>query len=161
MSQVHCEHCGQAFRVSRIEENRDYFCCAGCALRARVPVDTEGNYPVNADLIGALVLGFLYFNQLLDWGLGSLVAWQGKALLAQRFAFGGAVLGVMVWFGVVLLQRRAGPLRGKDYVVAAISLTLIIASVQSTPLAASLLAAANALGLTWAFRGIARRKEKI
>jgi len=156
MTQVHCDHCGQPFRVRRIEEDRDYYCCAGCALRARVPVDRDGNYPVNADLISALAVGFLYFNQLLDWGLGALVARQGKALLAHRFAFGGVVLAAAVWVGLVWLERRAGPLRGKDYLVTAVSFLLLAASFQSSLPAPAYLAVGNGLLLIWSFRGVFR-----
>lgn len=159
MSQQHCDYCGQPFRVGEVDQDRDYFCSAGCAVRARVPVDAQGNYPVNADLIGTLAVGFLYFNQLLDWVLHALVAAQGKAFLAQRFIFAGVVLAVLVWLGVLLLQRRAGPLRGKDYVVAAVSLALIAAAVREVPVAENLLAGANALVLIWAFRGVFRRKR--
>lgn len=161
MSQASCDYCGQPFRIAEVDENRDYYCCAGCALRARVPVDARGNYPVNADLVGALAVGFLYFNQLMDWALGSLVARQGKAILAQRFIFGSVVMAVLVWLGVLFLQRRAGALRGKDYVVAAVSLTLIVTGVRAMPVDEAILAGANALVLIWAFRGVFRRKRKV
>lgn len=156
MSQVHCDHCGQSFRVRRADDSRDHFCCAGCAFRARVPIDAEGNYPVNGALISALVVGFLYFNQLLDWGVAALVTRQGKAALAQRFAAGGATFAVLVWLGLVWLQLRAGPLRGKDFLVAAVSLALIASSFRSVPLSLGLLASANAVLLIWNFRGIFR-----
>ena len=160
MSQVSCAHCGQVFRVNRIDEERDYFCCAGCALRARVPVGPEGNFPVNRDLLLALTVGFLYFNQLLDWGLSSLLARQDRLVLAQRFAWGSVILALIVWLGLLLLQRRAGPLRGKDYVVAVVSFTVMAASFRSAGEAGGLLAAANAVFFIWSFRGVIRRKNR-
>lgn len=156
MTQVPCDHCGRAIRVRRVDEKRDYFCCAGCALRARVPIDREGNYPVNGALVSALVVGFLYFNQLLDWGLAALVAHQGKAGLAQRFTAGGATLAIMVWLGLVWLEFRAGPPRGKDLLVGAVTLALIVSSFRSVPPSLGLCVSANAVLLVWVFRGIFR-----
>ncbi len=160
MNQVHCHHCGQSFRVRRADPKREYFCCAGCVLRARVPVDAAGNYPVTGELIAVLVVGVLYFNQLLTWGVGALLARQDKVLLAQRFSMAGVILALLVWLGLVLLQRRARPGQGKDYVITAVSFLFIAASLGSALPAGGLLAAANGMFLAWSLRGVFRRKVK-
>lgn len=159
MSTVTCRYCGLPFRVRRVEPGRDYFCCTGCSILARVPVDAGGNYPVNGALVSGLTLGFLYFNQVLAWLVGVLLAREGKGLLADRFAWVSAGAALVVWAAVLVLQRRGGVSRGKDYVVAALVLGLLVASARTLPPSGALCAAANAVLLVWNFRGAARRRR--
>lgn len=158
MTSVTCRHCGLPFRVSRVEPGKDYFCCTGCAILSRIPVDGRGNYPVNAHLISALALAFLYFNQLLFWAMSVLLAREGRLVLAERFAWIGTGAALCVWLGVVIVQRREGAARRKDILFGALSLLLLLAACRSLPPVAPLLAAANAVWLVWSFRGVLRKR---
>lgn len=152
-----CNHCGTTFRVARAEDApRAAFCCAGCGLRAKVPIDGEGNFPVNGYLIFGLVIGFAYFNQLLGWGMHGLLLKQEKLPAADGFARAGVIAALFVWFGVVSFQWRLRALRAKDTVVAAVALVILGWAIREWPPAGGLLAAANAILLIWNFRGIFR-----
>jgi hypothetical protein len=158
MSTVNCRYCGIPFHVRRNEPGQDYFCCSGCALLARVPVDAQGNFPVNAHLVWALALGFLYFNQLLAWAVAALLLREGRAALADRFWWITISAAFAVWLGVFWLQHKEKVARGKDYAFGIICLTLLGAAFVAWPPRGGLLAAANAIWLGWAFRGLLRRK---
>lgn len=155
---VTCHYCGLPFQVRRVEEGRPAYCCTGCAVLARVPVDAAGNFPVNAHLVSALAVGFLYFNQLLMWGLTVLLTREGNADLALRFQWIGAGAAFAVWLSVLWVQRREGAARGKDHVFSLLVLSLLIAGATGPSHRAWLLAAANAAGLAWSFRGLLRKR---
>ncbi len=157
---VHCHYCGLPFRVRRVEEGRPSYCCTGCAVLARVPVDAAGNYPVNAHLVSALAVGFLYFNQLLMWGLAVLLAREGNADLALRFRWIGVAAAFAVWLSVLWVQRKEGAARGKDYAFSLLVLALLIAGAAGSAHRGWLLATANAAGLAWSFRGLLRKRAR-
>lgn len=158
MSTVTCRHCGLPFRVRRVEPGRDYFCCTGCSLLARVPTDAQGNFPVNAPLVSALTVAFLYFNQLLAWAVSVLVAREGKLPLSNRLGWAAAGAALIVWVAVAVLQAKSGASRAKDMLVAVITLSLLVASIRTLPPSGSLCAAANAVFIAWSFRGALRRR---
>jgi hypothetical protein len=160
MTTTGCRYCGLPFKVRRVEPGQDYFCCTGCAILARVPVDADGQFPVNRHLVGALVTGFLYFNQLLFWLLAILLARdEGGALQAGRFAWLSAGAGGVVWLTILIVQLRERAARASDFVVAALVLAshALAASVEQPSL--TCMAAANALFLLWSLRGVLRRRR--
>ncbi|MDR0352481.1 MAG: hypothetical protein LBI02_03705 [Opitutaceae bacterium] len=153
-----CRYCGQPFKARRVEPGRDYFCCTGCALLARVPVDAKGQFPVNAQLVSALALGFLFFNELLCWLSGVLLTARTDGAAAARFLWIAAALALVTWAGVGIIQLRERAARAAD--VAALALALGAhgwAALREQPPAAWLMAAANAGLIGWSLRGIWRR----
>jgi hypothetical protein len=160
MTPVACRYCGLPFKVSRVEPGRDYFCCTGCAMLARVPVDPQGQFPVNSHLISALVTGFLYFNQLLFWLLSILLARDAaQSELAQRFGWLAAAAAFVVWAAVLIVQLREKSARAGDFVVAALALAVHGLAFRVLPPSAVCMAAANAVLLLWSVRGLLRRKR--
>lgn len=155
---VTCEHCGLPFSVARATPGRAVYCCSGCALAARVPVDASGQFPVNATLVTALGLGFGLFNQLLFWLLALLVAQRSEdAENAARLAWGSSGIGAVVWAALVLCQARVGARRAADCVLAAASgAGLVWACSAAAP---GFAFAANALFALWSLRGLRRRKR--
>ncbi len=160
MSPVACRYCGLPFKVRRIEPGRDYFCCTGCAMLARVPVDQSGQFPVNAQLISILVVGFLYFNQLLFWLLGVLIGRDlAQAETALRFGWLTAATAVAVWLVVVVIQWRERTMRRADWVVAALVAIVFIIAWRERPPVAWMMAAANGCWLIFQARGLLQRKR--
>lgn len=157
MPAVSCVHCGGAIRGARAEIDAPACCCGGCALRARVPVDAQGNFPVNGSLSVALVIGFLFFNQLLAWGMGVLSARQGKISAVSKWFWAEEVLAVAVWLTTLVVLVRWKVFRRREFVVAVITGgSMVFAATQNQPVPAWFVVA-NAIWLTWGFRGIFRR----
>ncbi len=154
---VTCDHCGLPFSVARPTPGRAVYCCSGCALAARVPVDAQGQFPVNAALVTALGLGFVFFNQGLFWLLAVLVARRPDGLAnAGRLEAVSFAVGAVVWVALVVCQARVGARRPVDWAVVAVSAAVIAwAWGGSTP---GLAVAANALLVLWALRGVRRRR---
>lgn len=160
MTPVACRYCGLPFKVGRVQPGRDYFCCTGCAMLARVPVDSQGRFPVNGHLIPALVTGFLYFNQLLFWLLGVLLARdEAHAVLAARFGWLAAGAAFVVWSAVLFVQLREKSARAGDFVVAALALAAHGLAFRVVPPSAMCMAGANAVLLLWSVRGLLRPKR--
>ena len=160
MSPVACRYCGLPFKVRRVEPGRDYFCCTGCAMLARVPVDQSGQFPVNAQLISMLAVGFLYFNQLLFWLLGVLLARDAAQVeTAVRFGWLAAAAALAVWLATIVIQWRERTARRADHVGAALVLIVHVAACRETPPAAWLMAAANGGWLIFQARGLLQRKR--
>ena len=150
----HCGNCGQSFSTLEPVTTAAEFCNLGCAIRGRLPVDAAGNFPVNQHLVGALVVGLLFFNQLLTASLSALLRHQGRTELALRIAWVSIIMAVLVWLTTIVLQRREGVRRGKDHVVSAVVLSIILASIWKTEPRIGLGAAATAALLIWNFRGL-------
>jgi hypothetical protein len=160
MTPVACRYCGLPFKVHRVEPGRDYFCCTGCAMLARVPVDADGQFPVNAHLVSALVVGFLYFNQLLFWLLGLLSDRDAAhAAVATRLHWMAAAAALAVWAGVFWLQRRERSGRAADGIVVILVLGVHALAFRTLPPSAACMAGANAALLLWSARGVLRAKR--
>jgi hypothetical protein len=160
MTPVACRYCGLPFKVRRVEPGQEYFCCTGCAMLARVPVDSQGQFPVNAHLISALVIAFLFFNQLLFWLLGAVLGRDGtQTVLAQRFGWLAAAMALVVWLTVLVVQRREKAARAGDLVVAGLTLGVHGIAFHVLPPVAAYMAGANAFLLVWSSRGLLWRKR--
>lgn len=156
---VVCEHCGLPFSVGRVAPGRPVYCCSGCALAARVPVDADGQFPVNAALVTALSSGFVFFNQALFWLLGILLARRADAASATnagRLALASLAIGAAVWLALAIFQTRAGARRGADFFILILALAGIGAAFAVCQ--PGLAVGANALLAAWALRGLARKK---
>lgn len=156
---VVCEHCGLPFSVARVAPGKPAFCCSGCALAARLPVDANGQFPVNAALATALGVGFVFFNQSLFWLLAILLARradEASAVNAGRFEIASLAAGAAVWFALAFFQTGAGARRVVDRLWLAVTLAgLGWALATARP---ELALAANAGLAGWALRGLARKK---
>lgn len=169
---VVCEHCGLPFTVARTTPGRAVYCCSGCALAARVPVDASGQFPVNAALVTALSVGFAAFNQVLFWLLGVLLARRAGAFSdtaseapgadlasaenAARFAWASLGVGAVVWISLAVLQWRVGARRAADLCVLALGLAGVVAGLAlRQPTWAAL---GNALVIAWSLRGLRRKR---
>ncbi len=157
MERVACHHCGRTFRIWRVESGRPVFCCTGCAVVNGIPVDAQGNFPVNATLVSALAAGFVYFNQLLFWVLTALLAGEGKADLAGKTAMVSLLAGAATWLVLTGWLLRASASRIGDWVVAGLALAIGIAGWAAGSLAC--FAAANGLLLGWSVRGLFKKKS--
>lgn len=156
MTQVTCRYCGLPFKVRRVEAGRAYYCCSGCAVASRVSVDAQGNFPITPALVGALAVGFVFFNQLLFWLLAVLLAGEGRVEVAAKCALVSWLAGAAVWLTLVVAQARAHGWRGADAVVAALALALGSAGVLVGSLGCGVLAS-GAL-LVWSLRGVLKKK---
>ena len=156
---VVCEHCGLPFFVGRVAPGKPVYCCSGCALAARVPVDAQGQFPVNAALVSALGVGFVFFNQALFWMLALLLARQSdeaSATNAGRLILASLGAGAVVWLALMFFQARAGALRAVDRVwLAASGVGLGWAAANGR---AEIALLCNTLLAAWALRGLARKK---
>ena len=157
MDRVTCHHCGLPFRTWRVDPGRPVFCCTGCAVANRIPVDAQGNFPVNATLVSALAAGFVYFNQLLFWMLAALLAGEGKDDSAAKAAMVSLLAGAATWLVLSGWLFRSGAGRVGDMLVAGLVLAIGIAGWASGSLACS--AAANGLLLAWSVRGLFKKKS--
>jgi hypothetical protein len=154
---VTCVHCRLPFSVGRVTPGRPVYCCSGCALAARVPVDAQGQFPVNGALVAALGVGFVFFNQVLFWLLAVLLArTEDGAVNAGRFTWASLAVGALVWAALSVSQWRAGARRVLDLAMPAAAAILFgFAVVSFAPLCAIL---GNAVLATWALRGLFRKR---
>lgn len=156
---VVCQHCALPFSVSRVVPGRPVYCCSGCALAARVPVDAQGQFPVNAALVTALGVGFVFFNQALFGLLAVLLARsEDGAVNAQRFVWASLGVGGLVWAALLFFQIREGARRPVDGVVAGLGAALVGWGVANALPGPALLG--NALFAAWALRGLARGRRR-
>jgi len=157
MQPVTCRYCGLPFRVRRVEPGRDYFCCTGCAMLSRVTTDGQGQFPVNAHLVTALVAGFSFFNEVLLWLVAELLVRESRMALAVRFFWlaGGAALAV--WLALAVLQWKGKATRAADYVVMALGLAVFAVALRRMPPIPLEMAAANVGLVAWSFRGLLRK----
>jgi len=156
---VVCEHCALPFSVARATPGRPVYCCSGCALAARVPVDAQGQFPVNSALVAALGSAFVFFNQGLFWLLALLLARRtdaASAVNAGRFVLASLALGVVVWGALLVFQTRAGARRAADHAVLGLCGAVLGWSVARGRPELALLA--NLALAAWALRGLARKK---
>lgn len=158
MTSVTCAYCGLPFKVRRVAPGRPVYCCTGCAVASRVPVDAKGNFPVNAALVSALGTGFVYFNQLLFWGLATLLAGEGRVDAAATCVLVSWGAGVATWLALATGLLKSGPLRGADGLLLAGSLALIVTGWWFGSPACG--AGANGLLLGWSVRGLLKQKTR-
>ena len=158
MDSVSCRYCGLPFRVRRVAPGRDYFCCTGCAMVSRLPIDEKGQFPVNAHLVSALVAGFLFFNELLFWLVAVLLVREGRMKLAVRFFWLTAGAALAVWLALAILQWKEKAVRSVDLAVMALGLGVFATACHRLPPAPVQLAVANAALLAWTFRGLLRKR---
>lgn len=152
MGGLRCARCGVAVAGAAAPESR--FCCAGCTLLARVPVDEKGAYPVNGALVWALATGFLLFNQLMLGGAALWMIAKGKAVLSDRMIWASLGAGVLVWVLAAVAQWLAGARKVRDFLVAVVSIALVgTGFVLKSPGAAI---AGNMILIAWNLRGVAR-----
>lgn len=153
---VVCEHCGLPFSVSRVAPGRAIFCCSGCALAARVPVDANGHFPVNAALVSALGTGFVFFNQGLFALLAVLLNREADgAVNAGRFVWASLLTGALLALVLAVIQARVGARRLVDGMVLAACVALVALGLATKSPGCAM---AGNLGLVlWAARGILRK----
>jgi len=158
MTRVTCHYCGLPFKVRRVELERKYFCCTGCAMASRVPVDEKGQFPVNSHLITALVAGFLFFNQLLLWLVAELLVRESRMALAVRFFWlaGGAALAT--WLTLAVLQWKERAARLPDFVFMAFGMVVFGLALRRCPPMPLEMAVANLVLIIWVFRGFLRKR---
>ena len=154
-----CRWCGNLAAGDRGSEAVETFCCVGCALRARIPVDADGQFPVNAQLTSVLAVGFLYFNELLFWTLGTLGKAKLGAVLSERMLWVAAAAALLVWLAVRIIQRREKCSHGRDIIVSMLVLAVHVVSLVFPERAGLCMAGANAGLLAWSARGLIRKKK--
>ena len=156
MSKVSCHYCVLPFNAVRVQPGREYFCCSGCALASRVPVDEDGKFPVNPPLVAAMAVGFLFFNQLLFWLLETLLVREGRLAVAGRFEAASLALGGIAWLALVVIQWRLGARRWIDAAVVVLTAGLLAnGGVSGSPACA---AGAGFGLLAWSARGFLKKK---
>lgn len=129
------------------------FASAGAAIRSRIPVDRDGNFPINRMLIGVLTFGVALFNQGLFWLLAVLLAGRGSELTAARFVIASVALGAVLWVILAVLQwrvTRGGG--GADKGVLVLTAALCAGGVWAVSPACGL--ASTGLLTVWSARGL-------
>jgi hypothetical protein len=154
-----CHYCGLPFKVRRVESGRDYFCCTGCAMLSRVPVDEKGQFPINAHLVSALATGFLFFNEVLFWLVAMLLVRDGRMALAVRFFWLAGAAALSVWGSLAFLLWKERTARATDIVLMAIGLVVFALACRRLPPLPPEMAAANVVLIAWCFRGVFRRRK--
>ena len=157
MAGVTCRYCGLPFKVRRVEPHRDYFCCTGCAMLSRVPVDEKGQFPVNAHLVAALVAGFLFFNELLFWLVAVLLVRESRMALAVRLFWLSGGAAVAVWCALAVLQWKERAVRLPDLIVMALGLVALAMAFRRQPPLPLEMVLANTALITWSLRGLLRK----
>lgn len=156
MITLECARCGQPLgsATEPPDEMRPPFCSLGCVVRAKVPVDKEGNFPVNRTLGVALAVGFLMFNQLLCWSLVAMAERRDRLSLAHDFERAELITAIFLFVAIVTLQLLYRTQRAKEWLLTAVCLALLAKGISTVPLSGPLLAAANGVILIWSGRGI-------
>lgn len=158
MPQVQCQYCRLPFKVRRVEAGRAYYCCSGCALASRLPPGgAEGQYPVTPALIATVVVGFVYFNEVLFWTVALALAQEGRADPARTFARLSVGLGGLVLGGLLAGLWRAAVHRWSDALVALVALALVAVAVGPGFSPGGAVGANAALAL-WVARGWGKQK---
>ncbi len=158
MPRVQCSYCGLPFKVRQVEAGRPIYCCSGCALASRLPVaGAGGQFPVTADLVVAVAVGFAFFNEVLFWLLGVSLALEHRFAPALVFARISAGTGALVWVVLAAGIVRAPTRRWGDGVVALATLAAAVLAFQAPLSAGGIVAANAALGL-WVARGWGKKK---
>ncbi|WP_404421542.1 hypothetical protein [Nibricoccus sp. IMCC34717] len=158
MSQRTCHYCGIPVRAGRATEAEAVYCCTGCAIAERIPIDSSGQFPVNRALVGTLVIGFLAFNQILFALLSAIAAHQAKATLSGRMAWASLGVGAGVWLALALAMRFSGRRSVAEKLPAAAALGVFLWAGLSQPPALWLAGAGNGILLIWNMRGLLRRR---
>lgn len=157
MSELHCEYSGVPIHVARPQPGRKYFSCIGCALASRVPVDEQGNFPINRTLIAVLLGGLVIFNQGLFWLLAWLLAGQGRQVVSDRFVVASLAVGGAMWFLLVVTQWRAtGGGRWTDWLV--VQLTAVLLAFGVVMQSPGCVLAAVITVVAWGARGLRHKK---
>lgn len=116
-----------------MSEPNPRFSCIGSAVMSRIPVDAQGNFPINRTLIAVLGFGLALFNQALFWLLAVLIQGQGRPVPAGRFLLASIGLGAALWVLLALLQARVtGGSRRNDWLVAGLTGALLVEGVGAT-----------------------------
>ncbi|MDX2188051.1 MAG: hypothetical protein SFV32_14040 [Opitutaceae bacterium] len=155
MSRRACAYCGIPVRVPAATPE-PVFCCTGCAIANRIPVDEKGQFPVNRALVAVLVLGFLFFNQILFAALASLAERQGKASLVELSSWISAGLGIIVCFALGLATRFSGRRSFNEKLPATIAAVGVVWALSFVPPRLAWVAVANGMLLIWNARGVWR-----
>jgi hypothetical protein len=146
-----CAYCGLPFKVKVLEPGRRHFCCSGCALASRIPVNDTG-LPASGPLVTALALGLGFFNQVLFWTLALTLVREGRAATAAGFARLSLGLGLVVWLASALLAWRSGARSWRDAAVLVATGALLA---LRSPAGAAL---GSAGWLLWLGRGWCKKK---
>jgi hypothetical protein len=124
----------------------------GAAVRDRIQVDAQGNFPITRTLIAVLAFAVVLFNQGLFWLLAVLLHGQGRPIAAGRFLVASLGVGVALWAILVVLHFRfTGGARRNDNLVMILTGGLLIAGVTAASPGCAL--AATVAFTAWAARG--------
>jgi LPXTG-motif cell wall-anchored protein len=161
MARVTCSFCRLPFHIARVREGAEYYCCSGCALASRIPVQ-DGQLPVSPGLLVALAAGFGLFNQVLFGVLGAAVAAEGRPETGEKLVWVSVAIGAVVLLGFSGLLVLARTRRWSDGVVLlpalAAGVWASVAAARGTWLEATIaLFVANLLLALWSSRGWFRR----
>lgn len=138
-----------------MSEVSKYFKSTGAAIRSRIPVDAQGNFPINRTLIAVLAFGLALFNQALFWLLAVLIEGQGRPVPAGRFLLASVILGALLWLILAVAQVRfTGPGKPMDWMVLASTGALLGAGMVMMSPGCAL--AATGLLTAWSARGLKR-----
>jgi len=158
MTSVTCAYCGLPFKAVRVEPGRPAYCCTGCAIASRVPVDAKGDFPVNGALVSALATGFLFFNQLLFWALSVVLRTEDRFAAANACELASWGAGAATWLVLAAGLVRTGAGGWADRAFVAIALVTGVVGALGGSLACA--AGANALLLAWSVRGLLKQKTR-
>ena len=157
MSELRCQYSGVPIHVARPQPNRAYFSCTGCAIASRIPVDAQGNFPINRTLIAVLAGALIIFNQGLFWLLAVLLAGQGREVVAGRFLNPSLAVGGAMWLLLVIAQwRSTGGGRWTDWLV--VQLTAVLLAFGVVTHSPGCVLASVVVLVAWAARGLRHKR---
>ncbi|MFA6960177.1 MAG: hypothetical protein WC205_05445 [Opitutaceae bacterium] len=158
MSEVRCHYSGVPMQVAHPQPGRHYYSCTGCAVAGSVPVDAQGNFPVNGPLIAVLVGGVAFFNQVIIWPLSVMLLRQGKDSTAGHLVTASLAIGLVLWLALVVVQWRVtGGGRRADWLVVVFTALLAVCGlILHSP---GCMVEGTALLMVWGARGLLYKKR--
>jgi hypothetical protein len=128
-------------------------------MLSRVPVDEQGQFPVNAHLVSALATGFLFFNEVLFWLVAMLLVRDGRMALAVRFFWLAAVAALAVWGSLAFLFWKEKTARVADTLLMVVGLVVFGLACRRLPPLPAEMAVANVVLIASCFRGVFRKRK--
>jgi hypothetical protein len=155
-----CKHCGTALRTAAgpLPPKQGLFCSAGCGLLGHIPIDKDGQFPVNAALLAGLAIGLLYFNEALFALLARAAVQHARSDTAVWFQWLSSISGGLVWLGVAVVHWRLQLTGKRDKAALLITLAVMGTSCHQLPPAPMEIIGANTILLAWSARGLIKKR---
>jgi hypothetical protein len=119
---MNCSFCGLPITRGRANPDGHTYCCSGCALAAKLPLDWSGR--LTLPYVTLLGYGFCLFNQFLFITLALASAAEGDSARAAVFAWLAGFAGALALVAVGLLIGSAPSRSFSDWAMLALGTSL-------------------------------------